>query len=49
VLDKELKIMDMTAITLCKENKLSIGVLSIKNENSLLEFISGKKIGTIIS
>jgi uridylate kinase len=49
VLDKELKIMDMTAITLCKENKLSIGVLSIKNENSLLEFINGKKIGTIIS
>ena len=46
---KELKIMDMTAITLCKENKLSIGVLSIENENSLLEFINGKNIGTIIS
>ena len=49
VIDKELKVMDLTAITLCKENKLPIGVLSIKDDNSLLEFVSGKSTGTIIS
>lgn len=49
VIDKELKVMDLTAITLCKENKLPIGVLSIKDDNSLLKFVNGKSIGTIIS
>ena len=49
VIDKELKVMDLTAITLCKENKLPIGVLSIKDGNSLLKFVNGKSIGTIIS
>ncbi|MAZ61001.1 MAG: UMP kinase [Candidatus Marinimicrobia bacterium] len=49
VIEKELKVMDMTAITLCKENNLPIGVLRIINENSLLDFINGKNIGTIIS
>ena len=47
VIDKELKIMDMTAFTLCKENKLPIAVLSLNN-NSLLNFIDNKKIGTIV-
>ena len=48
VIDKELKIMDMTAFTLCKENNLPIAVLSIKDESSLLDFINNKKIGTIV-
>ena len=47
VIDKELKIMDMTAFTLCKENNLPIAVLSL-NDNSLIDFIQNKKIGTII-
>ena len=47
--EKNLNIMDMTAFTLCKENKLPIGVLSIKDDSSLLEFINGKSTGTIIS
>ena len=48
VIDKELKIMDMTAFTLCKENNLPIAVLSIKDKSSLLDFINNKKIGTIV-
>ena len=47
VIDKELKIMDMTAFTLCKENNLPIAVMSI-NDNSLIDFINNKKIGTIV-
>lgn len=49
VIEKELKVMDMTAITLCKENNLPIGVLRIINEDSLLDFINGQSIGSIIS
>lgn len=48
VIDKELKIMDMTAFTLCKENNLPIAVLSIKDKSSLLDFVNHKKIGTIV-
>ena len=48
VIKKELKIMDMTAFTLCKENNLPIAVLSIKDKSSLLDFINNKKIGTIV-
>ena len=49
VIDKELKVMDMTAVTLCKENNLPIAVLNIKDEKSLLNFIENKNIGTIVS
>jgi len=47
VIDKELKIMDMTAFTLCKENNLPIAVMSL-NDNSLIDFIENKKVGTIV-
>ena len=47
VIKKELKIMDMTAFTLCKENNLPIAVLSL-NDDSLLNFIDNKQIGTIV-
>ena len=49
VIDKELKVMDMTAFTLCKENNLPIVVLNIKDEKSLLNFVNNKKIGTVVS
>ena len=49
VIDHELKVMDMTAITLCKENNLPISVIDINRKNNLLNFlISPSKIGTII-
>ena len=47
-IDKELKVMDLTAFTLCKENNLPIVVLNKKNSRSLIELIENKKIGTII-
>ena len=48
VIEKELKIMDMTAFTLCKENNLPIAVLSIKDKTSLVDFVNNKKVGTIV-
>ncbi len=49
VIKKELKVMDLTAFTLCKENKIPIVVLSIHDENSLIDLINLKPIGTIVS
>ena len=48
VIEKELKVMDMTAFTLCKENNLPIAVLNIKDEKSLLNFIDKQNVGTIV-
>ena len=49
VLEKELAIMDMTAITLCKENNLPILVLDITKEENLFNALVGNKgIGTKI-
>ena len=50
VINNELKIMDLTAITLCKENKLPIGILDINDKKNLKNFLfSSKIIGTTIT
>ncbi len=48
VLNKKLKIMDSTAITLCMDNKLPIMVLNIFTEGNIKNAISGDNVGTII-
>ncbi len=48
-ISRELKVMDMTAITLCKENNLPIVVFNIKNDENLLGIIQGQNIGTKVS
>ena len=49
VIDKELKIMDMTAVTLCKENNLPIIVFDINNDENLVNLIDSKHVGTLVS
>ena len=49
VIENELRVMDMTAFTLCKENNLPIAVLNINKENTLIDFIENKNIGTIVT
>jgi len=49
VISKNLGIMDMTAITLCKENDLPIRVFDVNKKGNLKDILSGKKLGTIIS
>ena len=46
VLQKNLRVMDLTAITLCKENNLPIYVLDINIPGNLKQLILGSKIGT---
>jgi len=49
VIESELKVMDLTAITLCKENKLPISVININSRNNLKNFLfSPNTVGTII-
>ncbi|MCF8379034.1 MAG: UMP kinase [Bacteroidales bacterium] len=47
-LQKQLKIMDMTAFAMCRENKLPVYVFDMNTKGNLLKFISGKKIGTLV-
>jgi uridylate kinase len=46
---KGLKIMDLTAFTLCRENKLPIIVFDINVKGNLKKLIKGNKVGTIVS
>ena len=49
VLNKNIRIMDLTAITLCKENMLPIHVFNINKNGDLKKVILGESIGTIIN
>lgn len=48
VINKGLKVMDMTAFTLSEENKLPIIIFDMNKQGNLLKLISGEKIGTIV-
>ena len=47
-IQKELRIMDMTAISLCKENSLPIKVFNINRTGDLKKLILGESIGTLV-
>lgn len=48
VLNKDLKVMDATAISLCRENKLPIVVFNSLEEGNIKKVIMGEKIGTVV-
>jgi uridylate kinase len=48
VISKGLKVMDMTAFTLCQENNLPIIVFDMHKSGNLLDVVSGKAIGTLV-
>ena len=47
-IQKELRIMDMTALSLCKENSLPIKVFNINRNGDLKKLILGEPIGTLV-
>lgn len=49
VLEKDLRVMDLTAITLCQENKLPIKVFNMNVKDNLRKLVSGENIGTLIN
>ena len=48
VLNKELKVMDTTAVVLCKENNIPLRVFNMLKKGSLMSIINGENTGTII-
>lgn len=48
VLDKNLKVMDLTAATICMENSMTIQVFGLTEENSMVRAVYGENIGTLI-
>ncbi|HRA98870.1 MAG TPA: UMP kinase [Ignavibacteria bacterium] len=48
VLEKDLRIMDLTAITLCQENSLPIKVFNMNIKGNLKKLVMGKDIGTLV-
>ncbi len=48
-LTNNLKVMDMTAFTLCMENKLPIIVFDMNKQGNLMSVIEGKHVGTLVS
>lgn len=49
VFQRGLKVMDMTAFTLCNENKLPIIVFDINQPGNLLRIAQGEEVGTIVT
>ncbi len=48
-IQKKLKVMDLTAFTLCRENNMPIYVFDMNIPGNLLKVLSGNHIGTIVS
>jgi uridylate kinase len=48
VLQKGLKVMDTTAISLCMDNRLPIIVYNLKKEGNLRKIVLGERIGTLV-
>lgn len=48
VIEKDLRVMDHTAITLCHENHLPISVININQRGNLKKLIQGEFIGTLV-
>lgn len=46
--DRNLRVMDMTAFTLCMENNLPIIVFDMNKPGNLLSVVSGDKVGTLV-
>ncbi len=49
VYEKKLKIMDLTAFTLCKENNLNIIVFDMDTQGNLERLVAGENIGTLVT
>ncbi len=48
VLEKGLKVMDSTSVSLCMDNKLPMVVFNIGDENSIKRVLLGEKLGTVV-
>lgn len=48
ILNKDLKVMDSTATSLCRDNKIPLIVFGIDQPENIVKIVKGEKIGTIV-
>ena len=48
ILNKDLKVMDSTATSLCKDNNIPLVVFAIAEPENIIRIVKGEAIGTII-
>ena len=48
ILNKDLKVMDSTATSLCRDNKIPLIVIGINEPENMVKIVKGEKIGTIV-
>jgi uridylate kinase len=48
VLNRDLGVMDRTAVTLCMENRLSILVFNLFEEGNIERVVKGERVGTLV-
>src|SRR3954447_724587 len=48
-LEKRLRVMDLTALTLCMENDLPIYVFNMDDERNIERIVSGERVGTLVT
>ena len=49
VLDEKLRVMDLTAVTLCMERKIPLVVFNLKTDGNIVRVVRGEKVGTKIT
>ena len=48
ILEKDLKVMDSTAISLCKDNNIPLVVFAMSNPENIIRAVKGENIGTSV-
>jgi len=48
VMQKNLRVMDMTAITLCRENALPIMIMNMNEKGNFTKLLRGEKVGSLV-
>lgn len=48
-IERDLKVMDSTALSLCKDNDLPIYVFNMADENNIDRIVCGERVGTVVS
>ncbi len=48
ILNKDLKVMDSTATSLCRDNQIPLIVFGIDEPENMIKIVKGEKIGTIV-
>ena len=48
IIDRDLKVMDLTAATICKDTETAIYVFALAKEGNLMKVINGENVGTLI-